>query len=81
MIRKQVYFTEEQSRDIKLRAQREGRYEAEVIREAVSVGLKSSQPKAKVSTGESLLRLARIGAKGSGDLSSHIDDILYGEDS
>ena len=81
MIRKQVYFTEEQSRDIKLRAKREGRYEAEVIREAVNAGLKSSQPKQKVSTGESLLRLARIGAKGSGDLSSRIDDILYGENS
>jgi hypothetical protein len=81
MIRKQVYFTEDQALGIKIRAKREGRHEAEVIREAVSAGLKSSQPKPKVSTGESLLRLARIGAKGSGDLSSRIDDILYGEDS
>jgi hypothetical protein len=81
MVRTQVYLTEEQARDIKIRAKREGRHEAEVIREVVSAGLKSSQPKHKVSTGESLLRLARIGAKGQPDLSSRIDDILYGEDS
>jgi hypothetical protein len=81
MIRTQVYLTEEQVRDIKLRAKREGRHEAEVIREMISAGLKSAQPSKKVSTGESLLRLARIGAKGPTDLSSRIDDILYGEDS
>lgn len=33
------------------------------------------------STGESLLRLARIGGKGPTDLSTRIDDYLYGEDS
>jgi plasmid stability protein len=80
MIRTQVYLTEEQARDIKIRAKREGRHEAEVIRELLSEGLKTSQPKQKISTGESLLRLVRIGAKGQADLSSRIDDILYGED-
>jgi hypothetical protein len=81
MIRTQVYLTEEQSRDIKLRAKREGRYEAEVLREVVTAGLKSAKPKQKVSTGESLLRLAGIGGKGEADSSSRIDDILYGEES
>jgi hypothetical protein len=80
MIRRMVYFTEEQARDIKLKAMREQRHEAEVVRELVSEGLKTSQTKQQVSTGESLLRLARIGGKGPADLSSRIDDYLYGED-
>jgi hypothetical protein len=81
MIRKMVYFTEEQARDIKLKAMREQRHEAEVIRELLSAGLKTSQPKRGESTGASLLRLAEIGGKGPADLSTRIDDYLYGKDS
>jgi hypothetical protein len=81
MIRTMVYLTEEQARDIKLKAKREQRHEAEVIRELLSEGLKTSQSKRGESTGESLLRLAEIGGKGPADLSSRIDDYLYGEDS
>jgi hypothetical protein len=33
------------------------------------------------STGEALLRLAAIGGKGPADLSTRIDEYLYGEDS
>jgi hypothetical protein len=36
MIKTIVYLTEEQARDIKLKAKREQRYEAEVIRDLVS---------------------------------------------
>jgi hypothetical protein len=32
------------------------------------------------STGEALLRLAAIGGKGPADLSTRLDDYLYGED-
>jgi hypothetical protein len=79
MIRTQVYITEEQARDIKLRARREKKREAEVIRELLSEGLKTKPSIRHESTGESLLSLAAIGGKGPADLSSRIDDYLYGE--
>ena len=79
MIRTQVYLTEDQVQGIKLRAKRENRHEAEVIRELLSEGMKKSASKAQESTGESLLRIAKIGGKGPADLSSRVDDYLYGE--
>jgi len=79
MIRTQVYITEEQARDIKLRAKREKKREAEIIRELLNDGLKIKPIKRNESTGESLLHLAAIGGKGSSDLSTRIDDYLYGE--
>jgi len=81
MIRTQVYLTEDQARDIKLRAKRENKREAEVIRELLHEGMKNSTHMAQESTGESLLRLAAIGGKGPADLSSRVDDYLYGENS
>jgi hypothetical protein len=81
MIRTMVYITEEQARDIKLKARRENKREAEVIRELLREGMKKSAGKAQESTGESLLRLAAIGGKGPADLSSRVDDYLYGENS
>lgn len=80
MIRTQVYLTEEQARDIKLLAKREKKREAEVIRELLSEGLKTTPSKRHESTGESLLHLAGIGGKGPADLSLRVDDYLYGED-
>ena len=80
MIRTQVFLTEEQARDIKLRAKREKKHEAEVIRELLSEGMKTSPREWRESTGESLLRLAAIGGKAPADLSTRIDDYLYGED-
>ena len=81
MIRTQVYITEEQARDIKLRAKRENKREAEVIRELLREGMKTSTTNVQESTGESLLRLAAIGGKGPSDLSTRVDDDLYGENS
>ena len=81
MIRTRVYLTEDQARDIKLRARRENKHEAEVIRELLNEGMKKSASNAQESTGESLLRLATIGGKGPADLSSRVDDYLYGENS
>ena len=78
MIRTQVYLTEEQARDIKLKAKQEQKPEAEVIRELVSKGLHQAASRLE-STGDSLLRLAAIGGKGPADLSSRIDDYLYGD--
>jgi hypothetical protein len=81
MIRTQIYLTEEQVRDIKLRAKREKKREAEVIGELLSNSLKTIPRARRESTGESLLRLAAIGGKGPADLSVRIDDYLYGENS
>jgi hypothetical protein len=81
MIRTQVYLTEEQARDIKLKAKREKKREAEVIGELLSNSLKTVPSERRESTGESLLRLAAIGGKGPADLSARIDDYLYGENS
>ena len=81
MIRTQVYLTEEQARDIKLRAKREKKREAEVIGELLSNSLKTVPSDRRESTGESLLRLAAIGGKGPADLSVRIDEYLYGENS
>ena len=81
MVRTQVYLTEEQTRDIKLRAKRQNKPEAEAIREVISAGLKTSPSPSHESTGASLLRLAAIRGKGPADLSTRVDDYLYGEDS
>ena len=80
MIRTQVYLTDDLARDIKLRAKREKKREAEVIRNLLSEGLKVSGQQTTESTGTSLLRLAAIGATGPRDLSSRIDDYLYGDE-
>jgi hypothetical protein len=84
VIRTQVYLTEEQARDIKLRAKREKKREAEVIRELVHKGLDTSRSASRETTGEALLRLARRGeqlqVKAPADVSSRIDDYLYGNE-
>ena len=84
MIRTQVFLTEEQARDIKLRAKREKKREAEVIRELLSGGLHASRSTSGETTGEALLRLARLGeklrVKAPADVSSRIDDYLYGDE-
>ena len=83
MIRTQVYLTEEQARDIKLRAKREKKREAEVIRNLLNKGLGAERSANRETTGDALLRLARLGeklrVKTPVDLSSRIDDYLYGD--
>jgi hypothetical protein len=83
MIRTQVYLTEEQARDIKLRARQENRPEAEVIRELVDRGRTSTHRANRETTGDAFLRLAKRGeelqVKAPADLSSRIDEHLYGE--
>jgi hypothetical protein len=84
MIRTQVFLTEEQARDIKLRAKREKKREAEVIRELLNMGFNASRSPRGETTGEALLRLAKLGeklrVKAPADLSSRIDDYLYGDE-
>ena len=83
MIRTMVYLTEEQARDIKLKAKREQRHEAAVIRDLVSKGLDAMRSIKRETTGEALLRLAKLGeelqVKAPADLSARIDEYLYDE--
>jgi hypothetical protein len=83
MIRTMVYLTEEQARDIKLKAKREQKHEAEVIRDLVSKGLNVTRDIKRETTGEALLRLANLGeklqVKAPADLSARIDEYLYDE--
>jgi hypothetical protein len=47
---------------------------------AMLMPLETTTSQRQESTGESLLRLAGIGGKGPADLSTRLDDYLYGED-
>src|SRR3954451_21910077 len=84
MVRTQVYLTEEQARDIKIRAQRERRREADVIRDMLERGRLTSTGKRQETAGQAMLRLVevvkRLGLKGPTDLSTNHDDYLYGEE-
>ena len=84
MIRTKVYLIEEQTQDIKLLAERENKDEAEIIRELLDIGRKAASNTTHESTGDALLRLAKLGeklhVKAPADLSSRIDDYLYGDE-
>ena len=81
MIRAQVYLTDEQKQDVALRAKRQNKAEAEVIRELLDTGCHASPRTEQESTGDALLRLAKLGeklhVKAPADLSSRIDEYLY----
>ena len=78
MIRTQVYLTEEQARDIKARARREQRPDAEVIRELIDAGRRHTQPNRQPVI-HMLLRLEKLNLTGPTDLSTNHDDYLYGD--
>jgi hypothetical protein len=84
MIRTQVYLTKEQTQEIKLRAKRENKAEAEIVRELLDIGRHASRSTHQESTGDALLRLASLGeklkVKAPSDLSLRIDDYLYGDE-
>ena len=84
MIRTQVYLTEEQAQDIKLRAKREKKAEAENILGLLETGGHVASSTDHESTGDTLLRLATLGdklhVKAPVDLSSKIDHDLYGDE-
>ena len=84
MIRTQVYLTEEQAQHIKLRARQERKSEALFIRELLDAGLQAQAAKShKLTTGQSLMQLVELGKKygtsGPVDLSTNLDDYLYGD--
>jgi hypothetical protein len=77
MIRTQVYLPTGLHRQIRLRAQRERKPAAQVIREALEQGLRAVKP--RQTAGEGLLGLPRLGIKGPKGLSQNIDKYLYEE--
>ena len=84
MIRTRVFLTDEQKRDIELRAKRQNKPEAEVIRELLDTGRHATPRTDQESTGGALLRLAKLGeklhVKAPADLSSRIDEYLYDDE-
>jgi hypothetical protein len=84
MIRISTHLREDQTRNIRLKARIEKKPEAELIRDLIDKGWSAAYGKgASDSTGDALLRLARVGEElklsGPTDLSSRIDDELYGK--
>jgi hypothetical protein len=82
MIRKQLYIPKDLDRHIDSIAKRGHTSEAEVIRELLRRGIATQRRQGNA--GAALLGLAklgeRFGAKAPPDLSSRIDDYLYGDD-
>jgi hypothetical protein len=81
MIRTQVWLTEDQSRYIKDRARSEKRKPADVLRELVDRGRLVSQGKRKESVQGFLARIKQLNLSGPTDLSTNLDDYLYGDKS
>ena len=79
MIRTQVYLTEEQAMDIKTRAKREKRREADVIRDLLDQGRFISQGRNKIAVSTLLQNLEKLNLSGPTDLSTNHDDYLYGD--
>jgi hypothetical protein len=82
MIRTHIYLREDQTSGIKRKARQEHRPEAALVRELVDLGWSVKYPLGQ--TDNPLLQLAKLGeelgVKGPADLSSRIDDYLYGKD-
>lgn len=76
MIRTQLYLPEDTHLDLHLLAQREKKRVSQIVREILNEGIKR---KRQVSSGKTLLKIARYGfSNGPKDLSSNIDSYLYG---
>lgn len=75
MIRTQIYLPEEVYTQVKLVARKQGQPAAAVIRKYIVSGIKKGR---KMTAGEALLGLTKLGIKGPGDLSTRHDEYLYG---
>jgi hypothetical protein len=76
MVRKQIYLTPEQAQRLRRAAARERRTEADVIREALDRRLGGAPARGE---DDPLLGIIGFGSGGPADLSSRVDDYLYGE--
>lgn len=82
MLRTNVYLTEQQNREIQIRAALSKKPKAQVLREVVDEGLKHS-PKLKSTSIDAFIKLGEIAeqfrgkGKGPKDLSVNIDKYLW----
>lgn len=84
MLRKQLYIPEELQRQIKLLVLKEKKTEAEVVRELLASALdrkKRVKGRSFRNPADFLLSIALYKVKGPRDLSSRLDDYLYGRKS
>ncbi|GHE08539.1 ribbon-helix-helix domain-containing protein [Streptomyces alanosinicus] len=81
MVRTQIYLPRSLYDRIQLRAEREHTSMGQVIRELLEDKVFHRKP--RETAGDALLRLAKLGEKlrfhGPADLSTRLDDYLYGE--
>lgn len=75
MDRVNIYLPTQLRQRLKLHAERVGRPQAEIIRELLEQGLEAQPARAN----EDLLALAHLGIKGPTDLSTKLDEYLYGD--
>ena len=73
----QIYIPDDLKSDLTLLAQREKISVADIIRRAVNKEVHTQRRKAP----STLAKLAKLGMKGPGDLSTNLFDYLYGEKS
>lgn len=76
MIRTQVYLPKDLYQQVDIVSRKENKAKAAIIRELLAVGLRKKKSQIKVK--EAFLELAKIAGEGPKDLSSHLDDYLYG---
>ncbi len=82
MIRKQIYLPEDLDRRLAVAAKQQRKPEAQIVREALADKLTQQTT---MTAGNALLGLAQLGKdlgiQGPPDMSSKIDDYLYGNES
>lgn len=83
MLKSYVYIPDELDRRVKQAAKLEKKSKAEVIRDALAIGLDTVQ-KRRSGGAEALLKIAELGekykVKGPKDSSERIDELLWGKD-
>lgn len=76
MIRTQVYLPEELHQEITITAAQRDIPAAQLVRDLLKQGLMARK---KTSVAEALLQLTQVHGKGPKDLSTNLDDYLYGD--
>ena len=83
MIRKQLYLTPDLNQTVKFLSLQEHKAEAEIIREALELGIEVKAKKKAQTAKATLQGLAdlgkELGIKGPADWSTNLDDYLYGD--
>ena len=78
MVRKQIYLSVEQNKELRRTAHRQRRAEAEILREALDTHLGLQNKHTRATDRDPLWNIVGAGFSEEGDLSERVDDILYG---